>query len=303
MSVEVERIVRRLNRYVFPIISALALASATGALAWGQSRGAQGQLLHPEGGAAPSFEVATVKPNHNRADVFSFNLQPARFRADAAPLSRLIRFAYEVKSDRQVLDMPDWANSEDFDIDAKISDAEVDALKKLTPDERFEQYRLMMQSLLADRFKMKVRTETRELPVYALVVAKGGPKLSATPEGQLSRFPQLIFTSSGDLKAGSVSMAFFVAWLSGKPDTGGRVVVDATGLAGRYDFSLHYDPVGSGAPSSGANGNQSFGVPESVADKPPLLSAVQEQLGLKLVARKAPVEVLVIDHVEQPSPN
>ena len=294
---------RRLNRYVYAIFAALALASGMGALAWGQSPTAQGQLLHPEGGSAPSFEVATVKPNHNRGAVFSFNLQPARFKADDAPLSRLIRFAWDVKSDRQVVNMPDWASSEDFDIDAKISDAEVDALKKLTPEERFQQYRLMVQSLLADRFQMKVSTSTRELPVYALVVAKNGPKLSSTPELQISRFPQLSFTSAGDLKAGSVSMAFFAGWLSGKPDTDGRVVVDATSLDGRYDFSLHYDPVGSGAASGGASGNQPAGTPATNADKPPLLSAIQEQLGLKLEARKAPVEVLVIDHVEQPSPN
>jgi len=274
-----------------------------GALAWGQSQGAQGQLLHPEDGAAPSFEVATVKPNHNRADVFSFNLQPARFKADAAPLSRLIRFAYDVKSERQILNMPDWAKSEDFDIDAKISDATADALKSLSPEQRFQQYRLMVQALLADRFQMKVRTTTEELPVYALVVAKSRPKFSATPESQVSRFPQLNFTSAGDLKAGSVSMAFFSGWLSGKPDTGNRVVVDATGLDGRYDFSLHYDPIGSGAATSAASANQPSGGAATDADKPPLLSAIQEQLGLKLESRKAPVEVLVIDRIEEPSPN
>lgn len=271
--------------------------------AQGQEPGTPGQLLHPDGGAASSFEVATVKPNYNRGDVFSFNLQPTEFKAENAPLSRLIRFAYDVKSDRQILNMPGWTNSENFDIDAKISDADVEAMKKLSPDQRFERYRLMVQSLLADRFEMKVRIATRALPVYALVVARNGPKSSLKPDARLRRFPQLSFTAAGDLNAAGVSMAFFAGWLSGKPDTGGRIVVDATGLNGGYEFSLHYDPAYGGVTPVGANGSQPASAPATGADKPPLLSAIQEQLGLKLEARKAPVEVLVIDKIEQPSPN
>src|SRR5579863_3862742 len=99
-------------------------------------------------------------------------------------------------------------------------------------DERFQQYRLMVQSLLADRFAMAVKTENRELPVYALVVTKGGPKLTpSTPaETMKQQLPQLSFTAAGDLTAKSVSMAFFADWLSGKLDTADRVVIDATGL-------------------------------------------------------------------------
>ncbi len=296
----IEKFVRKFNPNVCPIFALLVIAAAIAVHAWGQSPGPAGQLLHPDGGAAPSFEVATVKLNKNTGDLFSFSLQTARFKAVNAPLSRLIRFAYDVKSDRQVENMPAWATSKDYDIDAKISDTEIDAINKLSPDRRFDQYRLMVQSLLADRFQMKVRTTTQDLPIDALVAARSGPQLTPTPELQTSKFPQLSFTAAGDLKAASVSMAFFAGWLSGKPDTGGRIVVDATGLNGRYDFSLHYDPVAS---SGAANGNQSTSLPPTDADKPPLLSAIQEQLGLKLESRKAPVEVLVIDHVEQPSPN
>lgn len=294
---------RSISQIVHPIFLALVLASATGINACGQAPGAQAQLAHPEGGATPSFEVASVKPDHNPGDVFSFSLRTERFRAVNAPLGRLIRFAYDVKSDRQILNMPSWANSENFDIDAKISDVEIAAINKLTPDQRFEQYRLMVQSLLADRFQLKVSVRTEELPAYVLVVAKNGPKLTLVPESQAHQFPQLSFTAAGELKAASVSMAFFAGWLSGKPDTGDRVVVDATGLSGRYDFSLHYDPVNKIAASTEPNGNQAASAPGTIADKPPLVSAIQEQLGLKLEPRKAPVEVLVIDQVEHPSPN
>lgn len=294
----------RVNRNVCPVFLAFALGAASGAHTRAQAPSAQDQLLHPQGGATPSFEVASVKPNINPGNVFSLCLQPAGFKVDGAPLDRLIRFAYDVKSDQQVLNMPSWANSEHFDIDAKISDTDVAALKKLTPDQSFQQYRLMLQSLLADRFRMKVRTETRVLPVYALAVAKHG--LNLTPAAELPeahRLPQLIFHASGDLKASSVTMQYFAEWLSGKPDTGDRVVIDATGLEGSYDFGLLWEPVEYGTSSAVAGVSQPAGSTTTEGGKPPLFTAIQEQLGLKLEPRKAPVEVLVIDHVEQPSPN
>ena len=251
----------------------------------------------------PLFEVASVRLNRDPGDLFSLRLQPAAFRADGAPLDRLIRFAYDAKSDEQVLNMPDWASSEHFDIDAKISDADVAAMKKLTPEQSFRQYRLMVQALLADRFQMKARTEMRVLPVYALVVAKRGVNLTAAaalPEAH--RLPQLTFHASGDLKASSVTMQYFAEWLSGKPDTGDRVVIDATGLKGSYDFGLLWEPAEYSASSAVAGAIQP-GSTTTESRKPSLFTAIQEQLGLKLEPRKAPVEVLVIDHVEQPSPN
>ena len=267
-------------------------------------RVASAQLLHPSGGAAPSFEVASVRPNPNTGQAFSFILQPTRFVAQNAPLDRLIRFAYNVKSSRQLVNMPDWAGSRGFDIDAKIGDAEVDAMKSLTPDQRFAQYRLMVQSLLADRFQMKVSTETRELPVYALVLAKGGPRLTpAVPQDlERQRFPRLGFTAAGDLTARSVSMSFFADWLSGRLDTADRVVIDATGLKGTYDFALQWNPVGGAVVTAGAN-PPPVSAPQPNEDKPSLFTAIQEQLGLKLESQKAPVEVLVIESVEQPTEN
>ena len=292
------------HRHVLSIFGSLAVLAAVQLHAWGQETDSPELLLHPQADKAPSFEVASIKHNHDPGVVFSFRLQPAGFKADGAPLDRLIRFAYEVKSDQQILNMPKWASSEHFDIDAKISDADVAALKKLTPDQSFRQYRLMMQSLLADRFRMKVTTEKMLLPVYALAIGKHGAKLSPAaelPEGH--KLPQLIFHASGDLKASSVTMQDFAVWLSGKSDTGNRVVIDSTGLKGSYDFGLLWEPVEYGATGAIAGAGQPAGSTSSESGKPPLFTAIQEQLGLKLEPRKAPVEVLVISDLEQPSPD
>ena len=116
--------------------------------------------------------------------------------------------------------------------------------EKLAPAERFDQYRLMVQSLLADRFKLKVSTREKVLPVFAMVVARDGPKLTATESGK-QHMPWLWGGSRGDLHGASVSMSFFAGWLSGKADAGGRVVVDETGLKGIYDFTLNWTPMGS----------------------------------------------------------
>jgi len=303
-----------LSRSIDCLVAGLATVAGTASAALAgpiffvllSGAGADAQILHTAEGTAPSFEVATIKENHTAGATFSFSLQSGRFMADAAPLDRLIRFAYDMKSDHQVVNMPRWADSERFDIDAKIGDADVEAVKKLPPDQRFQQYRLMVRSLLADRFQMKARTETQELPVYALVVAKNGPKLTPaapSPETQKLQMPQLIFHASGDLKASSVSMAFFAGWLSGRPDTSDRVVIDTTGLNGSYDFALKWTPVELGSPPGGADANQQPGTPPLTDTGPSLFTAIQEQLGLKLEPEKGPVPVLVIDHIEQPSPN
>ncbi len=150
---------------------------------------------------------------------------------------RLILLAYNVKSDDQLPKGPDWMSSEKFDIDAKIADAEVDAMKKLLPDQRFDQYRLMIQSLLADRFKLKVSTEAKDMPVYALVIEKNRPKLTPAPspagDAQSQHMPVLDRGVKRRAEGDAVTMKFFTDdWLSGKPELGGRMVIDATGLQG-----------------------------------------------------------------------
>jgi uncharacterized protein (TIGR03435 family) len=269
---------------------------------------AHGQLQQAAEGAAPSFEVATVRPSRAEAVGTNYHLSTSRFEAENAPLTALIRFAYDIKSDDQLPKDPSWIASERFDVDAKVDDAAAEAMNKLLPDQKFKQFRLMLRSLLEDRFKLKVSTQMKELPVYALVVTKNGPKLNPLnlpPETAARRMPTISGGSRGELKAGACSMEMFTRWISGNNDIGNRVVIDATGLKGVYDFALSWTPDNiHTAQTNAASAGQ--GPANAAADdtsKPSIFTALQEQLGLKLESRKAPVEVLVIDHVEQPSPN
>lgn len=189
------------------------------------------------------------------------------------------------------------------DINAKIDPATVAKLKELSEDQRSFARRRMLHSLLADRFQLRVHRDTKELPVFALLVAEDGPKLNeATPgntysdgiklpdgrpagPGMMTGGPLAGAVSS--LTAQAVSMATLVRRLSWQS---GRTVLDMTGLRGNYDFTLHRKPDSSSA--SGASG----------AD-PSIFAAIQQELGLKLELQKAILEVLVIGHAEQPKEN
>ncbi len=294
-------------KVLFGAVMLATVMLTAGGLVRAQQAGAQeggAQLLHPHDGSAPSFEVATVKPSNGNSGLTNYGIAEGRFKADNATVAELIKLAYDVRSDDQLEKGPDWTSSDRFDIDAKIADADAVALEKLAPTERFDQYRLMVQSLLVDRFKLKVSTREKVLPVYAMVVSRDGPKLTATESGK-QHMPWLWGGSKGDLHAASVSMSFFAGWLSGKADAGGRVVVDETGLNGIYDFTLKWTPMDSAAgvsaeSSASAQGAGGHGLD---VEGPSLLTALTEQLGLRLEPRKAQVGVLVIDHVERPGEN
>lgn len=262
------------------------------------------QLLHSGAGPTPSFEVDTVKPSPSGSSGPSFEIAPGRFSAKDATLDELVKLAYNVKASNGIEGEPKWADSEKFDIEAKMGDAGLEAMQKLPPSQRLDQYRLMMQSLLAERFGLTTSTRTKELPVFALVVAKNGPKLTAVEQGKV-RMPSLWGGSRGELHGTSVSMALFADWLSGNADIGGRAIIDQTGLKGSYNFTLKWTRNESGANAMGGMGasQPTISVTPSAQEGPSLVTALQEQLGLKLEAKKGPVEVLVIDHVEEPTPN
>ena len=288
----------RPRRQAIQLLVTAVLAAITG-----PARVAEPQVLHPHDGPPPSFEVASIRPSAPGDGQTNFSLAPGRFSVENAPLAVLIQFAYDIKSGDQLPKAPGWIGSENFDIDARVADAEVEALKELPSGQKLDRYRLMVRSLLAERFGLKVSVQKKELPVHALVLAKDGPKaalVAVSKESLAQRTPTLGGSSHGVLKAGAVSMALFADWLSGRADIGGRVVVDATGLPGSFDFTLNLAPVGVQVPSDAGVGSDSAAIPDAA---PSLLTALEEQLGLKLEPRRALVESLVIDHVEQPSPN
>jgi len=153
-----------------------------------------------------------------------------------------------------------------------------------------------LRSLLADRFQLALHSETKEQPVYALVVNKGGPKLqeSTEPRGLIRKMGR------GTLKAQAVELGMLALNLSNEL---GRSVFDKTGLAGKYDFELKWAPSQDSAAQLGAPPQTAeFALPAD-PDGPSIFTALQEQLGLRLESGKGPVEVLVIDRAERPSKN
>ena len=263
--------------------------------------------------ARPSFEVISIKPNDSNDGRVMLNLQPGRFRAVNVTTQLLIRQAYRVQ-DFQIVDGPDWLGGDTFDVLATLP--REDATGQPSP----ERVGLMLQQLLADRFGLVLHRETRELPVYALVKARDdgtlGPNMTpaqADCEAQRGRrgggppppLPQPgnridcgMMMGPGTLNAGGMQTAELARSLS---QSLGRVVLDETGLDGRYDFELRYamdlgGPGGRGAAPDAV-------VPPLDASLPSLPTALEEQLGLKLDARRGPVEVLVVDGIERPEPN
>ena len=229
-----------------------------------------------EGSSGPrAFEVASVKrasPPAGGRIGSSMRLDPGRLTCSNVSLHKLMVESYGVK-DYQVSG-PDWLNTEIYDITAT-----------LPPGATGDDVRVMIQSLLADRFKLTFHRESKELPVYALVVGKGGSKLQEVEFGRGSTSG-----SPGHLEATRIAIRNLTEFLSRQT---GRPVLDMTGLKGFYNFTLNFTP--EAAPSAPSPETP---IVESAVG-PSLFTAVQEQLGLKLEPRKTPVEILVVDHAEK----
>jgi bla regulator protein blaR1 len=260
---------------------------------------------------APSFEVASIKVNHSADRGAMIRFAPGgRFTANNVALKGLLEQAYRVK-DSQLVGAPNWIETEHYDIDAKMDDATVDAMKKLDGDQRREQYSLILRALFVDRFKLRVRHETRDLPVYVLLVGKSGPKFheTALTAAELAppnpKGPMIRMMGRGQLNVTAAGLDIFADVLS---QNVGRVVLDKTGLKAKYDFTLQWTPDDSTdqmvkAAGAGPDGKPPLDAPPPDASGPSIFAAVQEQLGLKLEAQKSPLDVLVIDHIEKPSEN
>lgn len=195
-------------------------------------------------------------------------------------LKCMIQWAW-VMQEYQILGGPAWINTAGFDVVAKPEEATTPS-----PDQE-PHFRQMIQRLLADRFQLEVRHESRELQVYSLVVAKGGLKIPASEKSQGTQFlaGTRIHVGKGELTAEKVSMPLLTERvLSGML---GRPVTDKTGLPDYYDFKLTWNPDEASPDSTG----------------PSIFTAIQEQLGLRLESQKAPAEVLIIEHAAKPSAN
>jgi uncharacterized protein (TIGR03435 family) len=241
----------------------------------------------------PAFEAASVKPgdpsNASRGVGF---LPGGRIRASNATLKMLIMTAWNVR-DFQVSGGPSWLDSERYSIEAEPGrPISVEGPNSSGAAE----VRQMLQSLLAVRFQLSIHRDTKEMPMYALVLAKNGAKLKENPLG-LGPESSAGGNGRGQFNARQVPIAALAPFLSNQL---GRVVVDRTALKGVYDFKLEWspDPEQTRGPSDGPGPQRPSDVPG-----PSIFTALQEQLGLKLEPIRGPVETLVIDHVEKPDAN
>jgi uncharacterized protein (TIGR03435 family) len=238
--------------------------------------------------ANPEFEVATIKPATPDRQGKGFMVRQRQFSTINTTLNDLITFAYGIHV-KQITGAPTWMETEKFDVAAQPAG-------EGQPNDR--QWKTMLQKLLADRFKLAFHRDKKELSVYAITVAKNGPKLTKS-EGNPSGLPGLFFRGLGNLPATNATMADFAGVMQGAVLD--RPVVDQTGLTGRWDFTLTWTPdefqfagLGVRPPPPPSNG---------AAAPPDLFTAFQEQLGLKLESTKAPAEVFVIDKVAKPTEN
>ncbi len=210
-------------------------------------------------------------------------LKSARWHS-IIPVPVLIATAYGLPPDsKRVTGGPGWLRDDiQYEITAKIGDEMFAAMQTMTPAEQQAQLQLMEQALLAERFGLKLHFEQREMPMFTLEVAKGGAKLTPAVEGEVSRLENFADERGGGMKGTAVGLDQLV---QSPLLLGGRVVVNKTGLTGSYDFTLRF---------AGESGD---------GDAPGLYTALQEQMGLRLVATKGMVKVLVIDAVEKPTEN
>lgn len=237
--------------------------------------------------ANPSFDVATIKPSRPDEPGKAFLVRGAQFTTVNTTLDDLIQFAYDVQAKQVVGGLP-WMESEKFDIEAKPD---------IPGSPSREQLRSMVQKLLADRFQLKFHKDSKELSAYILSVGKNGSKMTKNT-GDPNGLPGLFFRQLGYLTVRNATMSDFAHLMQSAVLD--RPVVDQTGLDGKWDFVLKWTPDESQFGGMGIK----VPPPSDAADAPPpLFTAIQEQIGLKLEAGKAPVEVLVLDHVSEPSAN
>jgi uncharacterized protein (TIGR03435 family) len=271
-------------------------------------------LSQSPGAARPSFAVASIKPSDPGQRGSSIMNQPGgRMVIKGMPFRALMTFAYGVR-DFQISGAPGWATTDFWDMEARAEEGSIPPLTGPPDPNTPNPMAIRLQSLLEDRFQLKIHRETRELPIYELSIVKSGLKMKPSedqtpyqqpergapppppiqPGGSMPRFSMRM--GRGSMEAVAIYVPTIVQAFSSQL---GRTIVDKTGLKGLYDLKLQWTPdgpapVGPGGPEA---------APPVDPNGPSIFTAVQEQLGLKLDSAKGPVEVLVIDSVQKPTEN
>ncbi len=243
------------------------------------------------------FDAASIKSNTSPSDRAGYERPPdsGRFTATNNALQMLITTAYKLK-DYQISGGPPWLKTARYDVTAESAQTHV------TPD----QFRAMLRALLADRFKLVVHTETKEVPVYALTPAKTGLKITAVTDVDCPKHENdqvrcgAFFMGPTELGGLNVSMSFFTEALSVAV---GRTVIDKTGFSGKFNVELEFSADGTTSYGPAGFSPQGVSATSTADNKPSIFTALQDKLGLKLESQKAIGEILVIDHAEKPGEN
>jgi uncharacterized protein (TIGR03435 family) len=233
----------------------------------------------------PAFEVATIRRNTSLDGNVGMRIEAGgRLHVVNAPIFWLVAAAYSESigalRPSQIIGAPSWLESENYDIEAKAANAD--------DMSSFNKTRLLLRSLLEERFKLRVHREQRQMSIYALVRASNdgrlGPKFKQSTTDCFKASARCCFAGGpvGRVKADAIPMDILTQLLGNATD---RIVVDRTGLTGGFDIDLEWSP------------------DQTASDQPSIFTAVQEQLGLQLESTKGPVDVVVIDHAERPTPD
>jgi uncharacterized protein (TIGR03435 family) len=248
----------------------------------------------------PVYDVASVKENKSGDHMMRIMNQPDGFSCTNISLKTLLGNAYGIRQDL-ISGGPGWVDSTGFDVEARVAPEDVEAFKTLTGRQRNS----LLQAMLEERFHLTVHHETKVLPIYDLVVAKGGSKLQPVsaedkpgdvgpiapkgfaegkvPRGGMTLGPGMFRGEALSMQAVANQLSYIVHY----------TVVNKTGLTGSFNLDLKWAPDEGGAAAGDSSGDAAVSI----------FTAVQEQLGLKLQATKGPTDTIAIDHVEMPTTN
>lgn len=231
------------------------------------------------------FEVVSIRPSRRNDLNGGIKATPggAGYAAENIPVKLMISLMYKVPM-RQIKGEPEWLATERYDVQAKADGAY-----------NIDDLHTMYQNLLADRFGLKVHREYKDGPVYALLLEPGGTKMIANSSPEDFQIP-VNFVDGSAVRGRRVPMNYLVWFLGQMLQNDARPVADMTGLKGNWDFDLKFRPMG-------LSQEALEGLPREMLDRPTIFDALKEQLGLRLVAQRGPVEYLVVDHVERPGEN
>lgn len=277
---------KRLCHWMFFLMILLCLANAFGQQ---EDTGCATESRVGTSKEQPKFDVISVKQAEHLQ--MSMDWDPDGIRLIGFPFKYFVHLAYGMDLDH-IYGGPKWVDSAAFTIRAKVADTDVDALRKMNLDDR----KAMLKPILRDCFGLKVHCEYKEMPVYELIVAKDGAKLTAHPPESVRRGFQI--RPPSDITGFDASMKVLAKLLQ---DNLQRTVVDKTGLSGTYDFHLKWSQNGGATQSAQSQQDAQNWMTPPENESPSIFTAVVEQLGLKLRPAKGLVKILIIDDVYLPA--